>query len=128
MISSYGSYFGVGALGLLYGIFEAFSRRRVVGPNPWGEGATTLEWQLPSPPPFHQWEELPRSGDLGMAQANSVTAIPLLSCPDLDQTWSGASIRKWLRCHDRTGMDCGVKPGNDDVEVGREVQGLANCR
>ncbi|EJK84458.1 hypothetical protein PMI03_02700, partial [Rhizobium sp. AP16] len=21
---------------------------------------TTLEWQLSSPPPFHQWEELPR--------------------------------------------------------------------
>ena len=21
--------------------------------NPWGEGATTLEWTLPSPPPFH---------------------------------------------------------------------------
>jgi cytochrome c oxidase subunit 1 len=28
--------------------------------NPWGEGATTLEWTLPSPPPFHQFETLPR--------------------------------------------------------------------
>jgi len=27
--------------------------------NPWGEGATTLEWQLPSPSPFHTYEELP---------------------------------------------------------------------
>ena len=27
--------------------------------NPWGEGATTLEWTLPSPPPFHQYNELP---------------------------------------------------------------------
>ena len=60
-VSSWGSYIsGVGALVFLYGIFEAFSRKRVIGDNPWGEGATTLEWQLPSPPPFHQWEELPR--------------------------------------------------------------------
>ena len=27
--------------------------------NPWGEGATTLEWRLPSPPPFHAYDELP---------------------------------------------------------------------
>jgi cytochrome c oxidase subunit 1 len=60
MISSLGSYIsGIGALVFLYGIFEALSRRRVIGENPWGEGATTLEWHLPSPPPFHQWEELP---------------------------------------------------------------------
>ena len=27
---------------------------------PWGAGATTLEWTLSSPPPFHQFETLPR--------------------------------------------------------------------
>jgi cytochrome c oxidase subunit 1 len=27
--------------------------------NPWGEGATTLEWTLPSPVPFHQFEIQP---------------------------------------------------------------------
>ena len=60
-ISSWGSYVsGVGVLVFLYGVFEAFRRKRLAGNNPWGEGATTLEWQLPSPPPFHQWEELPR--------------------------------------------------------------------
>jgi cytochrome c oxidase subunit 1 len=60
-VSSWGSYLSaIGALVFFYGIFEAFSRKRVVGDNPWGEGATTLEWQLSSPPPFHQWEELPR--------------------------------------------------------------------
>ena len=26
----------------------------------WGEGATTLEWTLSSPPPFHQFATLPR--------------------------------------------------------------------
>jgi cytochrome c oxidase subunit 1 len=29
------------------------------GDNPWGEGATTLEWTLSSPPPYHQFETLP---------------------------------------------------------------------
>ena len=28
--------------------------------SPWGEGATTLEWTLSSPPPFHQFETLPK--------------------------------------------------------------------
>jgi len=32
---------------------------RKPGNNPWGEGATTLEWTLPSPPPYHQFETLP---------------------------------------------------------------------
>lgn len=27
--------------------------------NPWGEGATTLEWTLPSPPPYHTFEKQP---------------------------------------------------------------------
>ena len=37
----------------------AFVRRVPAGNNPWGEGATTLEWTLSSPPPFHQFNELP---------------------------------------------------------------------
>jgi cytochrome c oxidase subunit 1 len=31
-----------------------------VDDNPWGEGATTLEWTLSSPPPYHQFETLPK--------------------------------------------------------------------
>ena len=41
------------------GLIEAAIRRRKGVANPWGEGATTLEWTLPSPPPFHQFNELP---------------------------------------------------------------------
>jgi cytochrome c oxidase subunit I len=60
-VSSYGSYLSALAVVVfLYGVYEAFAKKRQVSANPWGEGATTLEWQLPSPPPFHQWEQLPR--------------------------------------------------------------------
>jgi len=37
-----------------------FIYRKKAVANPWGEGATTLEWTLPSPPPFHQFNTLPR--------------------------------------------------------------------
>jgi cytochrome c oxidase subunit 1 len=40
-------------------LIEMFVVRRKAGDNPWGEGATTLEWTLSSPPPFHQFNELP---------------------------------------------------------------------
>jgi cytochrome c oxidase subunit 1 len=42
------------------GFLEAIIRRRKAEANPWGEGATTLEWTLSSPPPFHQYNDLPR--------------------------------------------------------------------
>jgi len=60
-VSSIGSYLSAFAvLIFIWGIVEAFMKKRLAGDNPWGEGATTLEWQLPSPPPFHQWEILPK--------------------------------------------------------------------
>jgi cytochrome c oxidase subunit 1 len=40
-------------------LLEAAIRRRPAEANPWGEGATTLEWTLSSPPPFHQFSEPP---------------------------------------------------------------------
>ena len=60
-ISSLGSYLsGAGVLVFLFGVAQAFARKQKAGNNPWGPGATTLEWTLPSPPPFHQFEVLPR--------------------------------------------------------------------
>lgn len=50
----------VSVLVFFYTVAEAFLRKREAGNNPWGVGATTLEWTLPSPPPFHQFETLPR--------------------------------------------------------------------
>jgi len=59
-ISSYGSYISaVGVLIFLYGVFQAYSRKVQAADNPWGAGATTLEWTLSSPPPFHQFSTLP---------------------------------------------------------------------
>ena len=39
--------------------YSLLAGRKAVG-NYWGEGATTLEWTLSSPPPFHQFETLPQ--------------------------------------------------------------------
>jgi cytochrome c oxidase subunit I len=60
-VASIGSF--ISAAGLLIFLLcmaEAFMRKRVAGDNPWGAGATTLEWTLSSPPPFHTYNELPR--------------------------------------------------------------------
>jgi cytochrome c oxidase subunit 1 len=60
-VSSTGCYITfVGLLPFLYLLWDS-ARKRIPAPaNPWGEGATTLEWTLSSPPPFHQFETLPR--------------------------------------------------------------------
>ncbi len=60
-ISSFGSYLSAFAtLVFLVGVIVAFRRNVPAPANPWGAGATTLEWTLPSPPPFHTFEKLPR--------------------------------------------------------------------
>jgi cytochrome c oxidase subunit 1 len=61
LVSSIGAFIsGFGVLIFLYGLLDAYMRKVPAGNNPWGVGATTLEWTLPSPPPFHQFETLPR--------------------------------------------------------------------
>jgi cytochrome c oxidase subunit I len=65
LVSSIGAYlFFAGLLFFIGGvIYTMFVRKERALGNPWGEGATTLEWTLPSPPPFHQYETLPRIAD-----------------------------------------------------------------
>jgi cytochrome c oxidase subunit 1 len=59
-VSSIGAYISIaGLLVFLANMTLAFARKEPVGANPWGAGATTLEWTLASPPPFHQFEILP---------------------------------------------------------------------
>jgi cytochrome c oxidase subunit I len=60
-ISSIGSYMtALGTLVFIFGVLLAFAQKRKAAGNPWGVGATTLEWTLPSPPEFHSYETLPR--------------------------------------------------------------------
>jgi cytochrome c oxidase subunit I len=59
-VSSLGSYLSAfGVLIFLYGMFSAYAKKVPAPNNPWGEYATTLEWTLTSPPPFHQFNTLP---------------------------------------------------------------------
>jgi cytochrome c oxidase subunit 1 len=60
--SSLGSYItAAGTLVFVGAMFYAYFVVRQRAPdNPWGAGATTLEWKLSSPPPFHSYERLPR--------------------------------------------------------------------
>ena len=60
-ISSWGAYMtAAGTVVFLLTVAWAFIRRERAADNPWGVGATTLEWTLPSPPAFHSYEKLPR--------------------------------------------------------------------
>src|SRR5471032_1091424 len=60
-ISSIGAFlsFGSAIFWLIFIVFGTMFAGRKVGANYWGEGATTLEWTVDSPPPFHTFEELP---------------------------------------------------------------------
>ncbi|MDB5617122.1 cytochrome c oxidase subunit I [Tardiphaga sp.] len=61
LVSSIGAYIaGFAVLIFIYGVVDAFIRKEKAANSPWGVGATTLEWTLTSPPPFHQFEVLPR--------------------------------------------------------------------
>jgi cytochrome c oxidase subunit 1 len=60
-IASVGSYISVASfLFFFYVLWVTFTKGAKAADNPWGEGATTLEWQVSSPPPFHTFDELPR--------------------------------------------------------------------
>jgi cytochrome c oxidase subunit 1 len=63
-VSSIGYYITFVSLLIFFWVMiEAVRKRRKAADNPWGEGATTLEWTLSSPPPFHQFSTLPRFED-----------------------------------------------------------------
>ena len=59
-VSSIGSFITTGATLLFFFIvWRTFTAGEKAAANPWGEGATTLEWSVASPAPFHTHEDLP---------------------------------------------------------------------
>jgi cytochrome c oxidase subunit 1 len=59
-VASYGAYMSYAAtLFFVVTAIYTLGWGKKVANNPWGEGATTLEWSLTSPPPFHTYDEIP---------------------------------------------------------------------
>ena len=60
IISSIGSFISFAGLILfILIVIEAFIKKRPCPSNPWNMTADTFEWTLSSPPPFHQFENMP---------------------------------------------------------------------
>ena len=60
-MSSWGAILsGIGVIVFIILLIHAFKFGKKCPDNPWGEGADTLEWTLPSPPPFHNFNDLPK--------------------------------------------------------------------
>ena len=60
MVSSLGALIvALGTVFFLYVIWRTFTAGEKCAANPWGAGATTLEWKVDSPAPFHTHEDIP---------------------------------------------------------------------
>ncbi len=61
LVSSVGSYISFAStIFFLYIVWHTLRYGARAEANYWGEGATSLEWSVSSPPPFHTFEELPQ--------------------------------------------------------------------
>ncbi|MBT2756148.1 cytochrome c oxidase subunit I [Mesobacillus foraminis] len=59
LISTIGAFFmAISVIVLLINIIMTSVKNEKVGNDPWGDGRT-LEWALPSPPPFYNFKQLP---------------------------------------------------------------------
>jgi len=60
LVSSYGALLtAVGTIFFFYVAYKTFTSGEKCAANQWGEGATTLEWSVDSPAPFHTHEDIP---------------------------------------------------------------------
>ena len=71
-ISSIGAYISFASFLFFIGIvfYTLFAGKKVGVPNYWNEYADTLEWTLPSPPPEHTFEQLPKREDWDRSHAH----------------------------------------------------------
>ncbi|MBV7410444.1 cytochrome c oxidase subunit 1 [Maritimibacter sp. DP1N21-5] len=71
-ISSMGAFLSFASFILFFAImiYTVFAGRRVTENNYWNEYADTLEWTLPSPPPEHTFEQLPKREDWDKSHAH----------------------------------------------------------
>jgi len=71
-VSSIGAYLSFASFLLFIGIvfYTLFAGKRVTQNNYWNEYADTLEWTLPSPPPEHTFEQLPKREDWDRSHAH----------------------------------------------------------
>jgi cytochrome c oxidase subunit I len=60
LVASIGSFISAAStLLFIFIVFQTLLAGKRVGANYWGPGATTLEWTVSSPPPFHSYDEIP---------------------------------------------------------------------
>lgn len=60
-IVSMGAYLsGISALFFIFIVVYTLVKGKKAAGNPWGAGAKTLEWSVPSPAPYHCFEEQPK--------------------------------------------------------------------
>ncbi|GFE65973.1 cytochrome c oxidase subunit I [Litoreibacter roseus] len=71
-VSSWGAFLSFASFLFFIGVMVYTLTRgaRVTQANPWNEYADTLEWTLPSPPPEHTFEQLPKQEDWDKSHAH----------------------------------------------------------
>ncbi|MGR3493925.1 cytochrome c oxidase subunit I [Citreimonas sp.] len=70
--SSWGAFLSFASFLFFFGVmfYTLFRGKKVTENNPWNEYADTLEWTLPSPPPEHTFEQLPKREDWDKSPAH----------------------------------------------------------
>ena len=71
-VSSIGAFLSFASFIFFFGVifYSVFAGRKETRNNPWNEYADTLEWTLPSPPPEHTFEQLPKQEDWDKGHAH----------------------------------------------------------
>ena len=71
-VSSYGAFLSFSSFVFFFVviIYAIVAGKKETSPNPWNEYADTLEWTLPSPPPEHTFEILPKQEEWDKSPAH----------------------------------------------------------